>query len=293
MTFSQRMGLVNVRNAIQVESLDSETRVAIWNILLPFISAIEREYSPIARSIWMDLYQQPADRVPQMRRAHYEIVSDEELYCRFFRQKVIDGNWYECLDFVEYVANEERRREWHIALYDNMERKYKAYVPGPDNFNGIFEQYMVGYRFVNGEITPIANTTEIQSIEDAIENAQASVQELLSKALKHLSNRTNPDYAKSVECAISAVEAQCCIILGLDKVTLGDALKQLEKRGVRLHPALKDSFLKLYGFTSNEAGIRHGTIKPSNVDQSLAKFMLVSCSAFVNYLIANGQCSKN
>lgn len=293
MTFSQRMKLVPVREAIQVESLDSETRAAIWNILLPFISAIEREYPPIARSIWMDLYQQPADRVPQMRRAHYEIVSDEELYCRFFRQKVIDGNWYECLDFVEYVANEERRREWHIALYDNMERKYKAYVPGPDNFNGIFEQYMVGYRFVNGEITPIANTTEIQSIEDAIENAQSSVQELLSKALKHLSNRTNPDYAKSVECAISAVEAQCCIILGLDKVTLGDALKQLEKRGVRLHPALKDSFLKLYGFTSNEAGIRHGTIKPSNVDQSLAKFMLVSCSAFVNYLIANGQCSKN
>jgi hypothetical protein len=79
----------------------------------------------------------------------------------------------------------------------------------------------------------------------------------------------------------------------LEKVTLGDALKQLEKRGMRLHPALKEAFLKLYGFASNEAGVRHGTSKPSDVDQSLANFMLVTCSAFVNYLIANGQCFKN
>lgn len=294
MTFSQRMKLVPVREAIQVESLDNETRAAIWNSLLPFINAIKQDRSlKIARNIWMDLYQQPADVVPPTRRYSYENVSGEELYCRFFRQKVIEGKWYECLDFVEYVANEKRRHYWNQEFYDYVGRCYKAFVPGPDNFNVIFERYMVGYRFVNGEITPIANDTEIQSIEDAIENAQSSVQELLSKALKHLSNRTHPDYAKSIECAISAVESQCCIILGRDNVTLGDAIKQFERQGMKLHSALKDAFLKLYGFTSSEAGIRHGTINPSDVDQSLAKFMLVTCSAFVNYLIENGQYSKN
>jgi hypothetical protein len=228
-----------------------------------------------------------------MREHRYEDVSDEKLYCRFFRQKVLDGKWYECLDFVEYVANEKRRNFWNRELYDYVENRYKVRVPGSDNFNVIFERYMVGYRFVNGEITPIANNTEIQSIEDAIEKAQPSVQELLSKALKHLSNRTHPDYAKSVECAISAVESQCCIILGRDNVTLGDAIKQFERQGMKLHSALKDAFHKLYGFASNEAGIRHGTIKPSDVDQSLAKFMLVTCSAFVNYLIENSQYYKN
>ena len=57
MTFSQRMKLVPVREAIQVESLDNETRAAIWNSLLPFINAIKQDRSlKIARNIWMDLY---------------------------------------------------------------------------------------------------------------------------------------------------------------------------------------------------------------------------------------------
>jgi hypothetical protein len=33
MTFSQRMRLVPVREAIQVESLDIETRNALWNLI--------------------------------------------------------------------------------------------------------------------------------------------------------------------------------------------------------------------------------------------------------------------
>ena len=82
------------------------------------------------------------------------------------------------------------------------------------------------------------------------------------------------------------MEAQCRILLGGDQVSLGQALKLIEKRGLTLHPALKGAFEKLYGFTSNADGIRHGGIKPSDVDQDLAKFMLISCSAFVNYLIS-------
>lgn len=290
MTFSQRMKLVPVREAIQVESLDAETRAAIWNVLLPFICAIEHEYPPkIARGIWMGLYKQPADTVPPMRRSSFEAVSDEKLYCCFFRKMVLDDTWYRCFDFLEYVANEERRSAWNKCFYDYAMRSQKAYVPSASNFNDIFERYMVGYRFVKGKITPITNGNEIVSVESAMNDAQPSVIELLSKALQHLSNRANPDYAKSVECSISAVEAQCCILLGEDKVTLGEALKHLEGRGIRLHPALKGALSKLYGFTSNDAGVRHGSIQTSDVDQDIAKFMLVTCSAFVNYLISKGK----
>ena len=52
-------------------------------------------------------------------------------------------------------------------------------------------------------------------------------------------------------------------------------------------PTLEEAFNKLYGYTSNEGGIRHALSEgdtPPTFDD--AKYMLVSCSAFVNYLIS-------
>ena len=46
-----------------------------------------------------------------------------------------------------------------------------------------------------------------------------------------------------------------------------------------------EAFKDLYGYASDENGIRHGGIDFKNVPPEDAKFMLVSCSAFVNYLI--------
>jgi len=78
----------------------------------------------------------------------------------------------------------------------------------------------------------------------------------------------------------------CCIMTNDPKAKLGDALKNLEKLGVKLHPALQIAFDKLYGYTSNEGGIRHCLLEQSTIYFEDAKFMLVSCSAFVNLLKA-------
>jgi hypothetical protein len=40
----------------------------------------------------------------------------------------------------------------------------------------------------------------------------------------------------------------------------------------------------LYGYTSDSSGIRHALQDEPNLDFVDAKFMLVACSAFVNYL---------
>ena len=52
-----------------------------------------------------------------------------------------------------------------------------------------------------------------------------------------------------------------------------------------IHGSLMAGFLKLYGYTSDEDGIRHAILDEPNVGLVEAKYMLVSCSAFVNYLI--------
>ena len=54
---------------------------------------------------------------------------------------------------------------------------------------------------------------------------------------------------------------------------------------MHIHPAMENAFSSLYGYTSDENGIRHGGIDFSNAPAEDAKYMLVSCSAFVNYLI--------
>ena len=54
---------------------------------------------------------------------------------------------------------------------------------------------------------------------------------------------------------------------------------------VKLHPKLQEGFKALYGYTSDTHGIRHALKDDATPDAEDAKFMLVSCSAFVNYLV--------
>ena len=100
--------------------------------------------------------------------------------------------------------------------------------------------------------------------------------------------KSTGDYRNSIKESISAVEAVCREMTG--KNNLGDALNELEKTGVVIPKVMKIGFDKLYGYTNNkETGIRHalmdneGTYIPSS---SEAIFMIVSCSAFINYLYA-------
>src|SRR4029077_13527265 len=98
----------------------------------------------------------------------------------------------------------------------------------------------------------------------------------------------------SIKEAISALESICSIITDNPKATLGDALKHLAAKGVNVHPALRESFNRMSGYTSDAQGIRHGlglTEEP-NLDFDDVKFMLVSCSAFINLLKARSSTSE-
>ena len=127
----------------------------------------------------------------------------------------------------------------------------------------------------------------IQQLDAPESKAYSSVNTHITKALEHYADRDNPDYENSIKESISAVEAMCCIITGLQgkTATLGNALGALEKSGVKIHGAMKGAFEKLYGYTSDENGIRHGGIDFVNAPAEDAKYMLIACSAFVNYLI--------
>ena len=52
-----------------------------------------------------------------------------------------------------------------------------------------------------------------------------------------------------------------------------------------MHAALRQALEKLYGYTSDEKGVRHALLDEATVDEADARFMMVACSAFVTYLI--------
>lgn len=189
------------------------------------------------------------------------------------------SSWFEVYDFVEI----------HLSFLEKDDCTQRI-----QQYNEIFAEEKSGYRIVAGEIAPITNKSEIQSIEQATSTPYQSVNQHIQKALAFYANIKTPDYENSVKESISAVEAMCCIITGKN-ATLNKAIEKLKNNGVHIHHALEKAFISLYAYTCDEKGIRHAGIEFVNAPAEDAKYMLISCSAFVNYLMekwSKVQCAK-
>ena len=69
---------------------------------------------------------------------------------------------------------------------------------------------------------------------------------------------------------------------------LGKMIKKMTDCGVNIQPTLSTAFEKLYGYTSTAKGVRHaGDVGGKDVSFEEARFMLVACSAFINYVKGN------
>jgi len=102
-----------------------------------------------------------------------------------------------------------------------------------------------------------------------------------------MADRESPDYRTSLKESISAVECIAKVIVGNPNTTLGAALNVIKSNGtVDFHQDLNEGLKKIYHYTSDSDGIRirHALKDTSTVDFEDAKFMLVMCSSFCNYL---------
>lgn len=154
-----------------------------------------------------------------------------------------------------------------------------------DAFNKILENENSAYRLIGGLVQEITDQNEISEIETAInDNPIQHSKDHLKQALKMMSDRENPDFRNSIKESVSAVESLVKFLLDDKNILLSNALAKFEKtRG--LHSCYKEGFIKLYNWTSDGDGIRHALTDKSNLTLADARFMLIICSAFVNYLI--------
>ena len=219
------------------------------------------------------------------------------------REKIDDDSIWQMINntilFDEYddvlTVMEAIVQYWDRYMRDS--RGFKYYNPYDKCYQSIslfqlVNEYLkreyIGYRFVDGQLTPITDDIEIEAINQAINIKYEPVRIHLSKANKLMADRNAPDYENSIKESISAVEALCEILTEIKgkEATLGKMLKLLDDRGIEIHSGLKSAFNVLYGYTSDANGIRHaGNIGGPASTFEEAKYMLVSCSAFINYLI--------
>ncbi len=291
MSFSERIGAV--KRQIQEYSVDDRLRARIANYISDNFEAEQAKFV-LDR---MGLHTHKIDPL-------LGVLSNEtDDNIKSLLNYIEICNWNNVYDVVEagmasfdFVHCKDCKHKGDGCLYEVDEFGERDYAPCDylikknrytEDFNRIFEQEKSAYRFANEQIVPITNEIELDEIVTAASSEFDAVNAHISNALRLYSDRENPSYKNSIHESISAVESMCSIITGMKGkgATLGLMLKKLEDNGVRIHSALREAFSKLYGFTSDEEGIRHGSMDFSNVPAEDAKFMLVVCSAFVNYLI--------
>lgn len=276
MSFAEEFGFVPAK-AIQTDNIDDRLRNRLYNLV--------------------------TDEFKRWREANsiYEILVDQlgGLVCHDYRDEQfiqrhllnVDGsNWYDIYEiFNLYYSNVSKLDDAefnHYYCFDYYMTTQRYLNWFAHRINKILEEEKSGYRIVNNRIAKITAKDEIESVEESITNPYGAVSTHMKKALELYSDRENPDYENSIKESISAVESMCCAITGESgaQATLGKMLDKLGESGVTIHSAQKEAFKKLYGFTSDAGGIRHGSIDFTNAQSEDALYMLISCSAFINYL---------
>jgi hypothetical protein len=270
-TFEQAEGLEPLPSQLRPKELTPRLRSGLWLILN---DQIDRHISRIGYKLdqpWKSILH----NVHVFRRAlpadEYDpspFVQKEWLKPIFF-----EGSYDQVLGLLQWILRDERCP--------------RDFVQG---IEAILKLNKAGYRLLDRDtIVPIGSEEEAEVGRQAFAALSSS---RFAGARTHLvaaaERLSTGDAAGSVREGMQAVEAVARIIT--EQKTFADALKVLEKQW-KIHPALKAAFSRLYGYTSDEQGIRHPLIDDANaaVDETDALFMFGACAAFVTYLIQKSQ----
>jgi len=273
MLFSHRRGLRPATKALQLESIDAELQNSLWScfheLVLKTFRPAHQGSSTLRGSnldayftrLWLSYFKIPTDTRP----AYIEEAS-KRVRGHFFQ-----AEWYTVYDFIEFTLE-------NIDTASTTERLRESW-------NSMLERENAGYRIIGRQVVEITNEHELAEVEGATDSSVEGVRRHMQTALGLFADRKNPDYRNSIKESISAVESLCRALTGDSGATLGSALNALQPR-LHIHGALKAALSSLYGYTSDEGGIRHAMLEEPKLSATEAKFMLVACSAFINYLIS-------
>ena len=95
-SFSQRKGFKPVAEVLQIDSMNSELRNSLWNVLDIEIWSADRfdSLDPFCEALWFKFFKKPLDSRP---RGNYPILLE-------IREYFFVCEWFEVYDFLEFVV---------------------------------------------------------------------------------------------------------------------------------------------------------------------------------------------
>lgn len=262
-SFSERHEIIKPAS-LNPNEMPIELRNRLWNITQKYID--DFNYQPnrneVIKYLWDRFFGGDVDAL----RSYRSYLDSDGYYIDQIKEKFYKFEWNRVYDFLEF-----------LLCINN---------PPKNNFinslNLVFIDERAQYKIIDGIVTPLISGIEAEEVEKAIESKYSTASKHIKKALELYRKRPVADYQNSIKESISAIEALSMIVLNKPSATLGALVGQL-----KIHPAFQEAIKKLYGWTSDEGGIRHAENgKELQIDEKEARYMLVQCSALVNYIIS-------
>jgi len=273
--FAERLGLASPRS-LQSRSMDQHLRNALWNWVCWALEkpknhngwSEEYYYRAAAGGVWDEILHAQNDTIP---------INPQSQLKKWY----MNVTWLEVYRFIEYLLP---RVNSFRGDYDK--RDPNALV---ERLNYLLEREMSGFRMIQGQLVEVTAPAEIAEIERAATSRKGfeGVAQHINTALALLGKKPDPDYRNSIKESISAVETAAKLLAGKDSHGIEPALNVLvHKHKLNLHSQFKAALQNLYNWTSDADGVRHAILDEPTVGDAEARFMLVTCSAFANWLIA-------
>lgn len=274
LSFSQREGYAEISTPLKLEQLPANVRIHIWNVLFAQLSLTHVRLPgghAVVGQPWKDILK-------DLHMHHYNRPLDE---------------WDRRLEAWRTELRNYIERHGFNYVFDLIEFIMRHPLCPPEFIEGVanvFSNSQLAYTIDVGPPPIILQATTPEEGDQLTENLKELRAAGLHAATTHLHSASKcineGDWSGSIRESIHAVESVAKQVDPDGSQTLGAALDSLEKRGVLQHKALKKALSTLYGYTSDEKGIRHALLEEgkSNVTIDEAVFMLGACASFASYL---------
>ena len=276
LTFSQRYGYEPLPEPMQLEELSDDLRREIWNATREFL---ESQIQPT--SFQIVYFSKEAKRFIErvlgkfLKKPEDEIDTSYEKVINLLKDAILYGRFNKVLDLVKIMVNDRKYGE-------------KLAKPIGESFEICAAAYYLDMSRCPYQFFPCSNEAQGEATREAIKTIRDGGMEGAATHLRDAAAHINAQqFADSISDSIHAVESVARRIDPKSK-TLGPALNSLEKAGLIKHPVLKEAFSKLYGYASDEQGIRHPLLEKNSPDVDLdeAIFMFGACASFAAYLVS-------
>jgi hypothetical protein len=285
MRFSDRIGATKISLDLFVDSIPESLRNSIWNFILELYPSSNPKCDQRTLCVYLAKHFRKS-RVDEVPNRPYDVSV-------WLKDYYFSLSWDQVYNLVEFLVQQQYYIVHYTSGYQVDQRRLKlAKEEMKQRFNLMFEMERSGFRFIDGVLSPITDKLELDAVSESIDQLDKlgliGAKKHIQTSLELFSKRPKPDYRNSIKESISAVESVVKILGSKDGDGISFALKVLSEKA-NLHGALKSAFEKLYGFTSDDDGIRHAMIDDPSVGFDESKYMIIACSAFCSYLTGKAQ----